>query len=183
MRIAIGRITCSIQLASTTGQRRRLTLPKKEQRLKNIFAKCLIAAAAATFSLSSHAQAVGDSADELLREANMVFRQLDAEQFADVWANAADFVKARVKQEQFVADMRRARQSVGVVRNRGWAQVTRIQYNKVENMPNGLYANVDYATTLTGGTKVYEKLSFRLDDDGHWHLTGYVPRQSQNYMQ
>lgn len=46
--------------------------------------------------------------------------------------------------------------------------------------PDGLYANVDSATTLTSGATVFEKLSFRLDDDGRWHLIGYVPRQSQD---
>ena len=47
-------------------------------------------------------------------------------------------------------------------------------------MPDGLYANLDYATTLTSGATVFERLSFRLDD-GRWHLTGYVPRQSQHF--
>ncbi|KWE94315.1 hypothetical protein WL80_09215 [Burkholderia ubonensis] len=134
---------------------------------------------ATTFALTAHA--AGDSADELLNNADTVLSQLDAGQFSDVWLNAADFVKARIKQDQFAADMQRARQTVGTVRHRGWAQVTRIRYTSSTNMPDGLYANVDYATTLTTGTTVYEKLSFRLDDNGQWHLTGYVPRQSQNY--
>lgn len=134
---------------------------------------------ATTFALTAHA--AGDSADELLNNADTVLSQLDAGQFSAVWLNAADFVKTRIKQDQFASDMQRARQTVGTVRHRGWAQVTRIRYTSSANMPDGLYANVDYATTLTTGTTVYEKLSFRLDDNGHWHLTGYVPRQSQNY--
>ncbi|WP_322024267.1 DUF4019 domain-containing protein [Burkholderia sp. BCC1977] len=147
-----------------------------------MYAKWLIACMATSFAVSAHAQAAGDSADELLNDANTVFRQLDAGQFADVWANAADFVKTRIKQDQFVADVRRARQSVGVVQHRGWAQLVRIQYTQRNDLPDGLYANVDFATTLTTGTKMYEKLSFRLDSDGHWHLTGYVPRRTQDYL-
>ena len=77
--------------------------------------------------------------------------------------------------------MQRARQSVGAVRHRGWAQITRIRYTNASTPPDGLYANVDYATTLTSGATMFEKLSFRREDDGHWRLTGYVPRSSQNY--
>lgn len=141
-------------------------------------AQWLIAGFATTFALTAHA--AGDSADELLHDADTILSQLDAGQFNDVWLNAADFVKTRMKDDQFVSDMRRARQTVGTVQHRGWAQVTRINFKGVSNMPDGLYANVDYATTLTTGTTVYEKLSFRLDGDGHWHLTGYTPRQTQN---
>ncbi|WP_114815363.1 DUF4019 domain-containing protein [Paraburkholderia kururiensis] len=144
-------------------------------------AKWLIGCAAASIAISAHAQSGGESADVLLRDADAVFKQLDAGQYGAVWANSAAFVKARIKQDQFTADMQRSRQSVGTVRYRGWAQITRIRYTNAVGMPDGLYANLDYATTLATGATVYEKLSFRLEDDGLWHLTGYVPRQSQNY--
>lgn len=144
-------------------------------------AKWLIGCAVAALSIGAHAQSGGDSADALLRDADAVFKQLDAGQYRDVWTDSAAFVKARIKQDQFAADMERARQSVGTVRHRGWAQITRIRYTNTAGMPDGLYANLDYATTLASGSIVYEKLSFRLEDDGHWHMTGYVPRQSQNY--
>ncbi len=146
--------------------------------MKSTYAKWLIAGVAASLALSAHAQQrAGESADELLNDANTVLRQLDAGQFTDVWANAAAFVKRSIKQDEFVAEMRSARQMVGAVQHRGWAQVTRIQSNKAGNLPDGLYANVDFATTLTTSAKMYEKLSFRLDGDGRWHLTGYVPRK------
>lgn len=143
--------------------------------------KWLIGCAIASIAIGAHAQSGGESADTLLRDADAVFKQLDAGQYGAVWNDSAAFVKAHIKQEQFALDMQRARQSVGMVSHRGWAQITRIRYSNSSTTPDGLYANVDYATTLTTGTTVYEKLSFRLDDDGRWHLTGYVPRQSQNY--
>ncbi|RQS20927.1 DUF4019 domain-containing protein [Burkholderia sp. Bp8992] len=146
-------------------------------------AKWLIGCAAASIAIGAHAQAAGESADTLLRDSDAVFKQLDAGQYGAVWTDAAAFVKARIKQDQFAADMQHARQSVGTVSHRGWAQVTRIRYERTPGMPDGLYANVDYATTLTSGSTVFEKLSFRLEDDGRWHLTGYVPRQSQNFAQ
>ncbi|MBR7964176.1 DUF4019 domain-containing protein [Burkholderia vietnamiensis] len=143
--------------------------------------KWLIGCAVAAISIGAHAQSGGDSADALLHDADAVFRQLDAGRYRDVWTDSAAFVKARIQQDQFAADMQRARQSVGTVRRRGWAQITRIRYTNAAGMPDGLYANLDYATTLASGATVYEKLSLRLEDDGRWHLTGYVPRQSQNY--
>ncbi|KUY61979.1 DUF4019 domain-containing protein [Burkholderia sp. RF2-non_BP3] len=141
--------------------------------------KWLIGCAIASIAIGAHAQAGGESADALLRDADAVFKQLDAGQYGMVWNDSAAFVKARIKQDQFALDMQRARQSVGMVSHRGWAQITRIRYTNSSSMPDGLYASVDFTTTLKTGTTVYEKLSFRLDD-GRWHLTGYVPRQSQN---
>ncbi|AXF22598.1 hypothetical protein CUJ89_18915 [Burkholderia pyrrocinia] len=146
-------------------------------------AKWLIGCAVASIAIGAHAQSAGESADTLLRDSDTVFKQLDAGQYGAVWGNAAAFVKTRIKQDQFAADMQHARQSVGTVGHRGWAQITRIRYANASAMPDGLYANVDYATTLTSGATVFEKLSFRLDDDGRWHLTGYVPRQSQGVVQ
>ena len=146
-------------------------------------AKWMIGCAVASIAIGAHAQSAGESADALLRDSDAVFKQLDAGQYNAVWTDAAAFVKARIKQDQFAADMQHARQSVGTVSHRGWAQITRIRYTNASAMPDGLYANVDYATTLTNGATVFEKLSFRLDDDGRWHLTGYVPRQSQGAVQ
>ncbi|WP_407971966.1 DUF4019 domain-containing protein [Burkholderia pyrrocinia] len=146
-------------------------------------AKWMIGCAVASIAIGAHAQSAGESADSLLRDSDAVFKQLDAGQYGAVWSDAAAFVKARIKQDQFAADMQQARQSVGAVSHRGWAQITRIRYKNASATPDGLYANVDYATTLTNGATVFEKLSFRLDDDGRWHLTGYVPRQSQGAVQ
>lgn len=145
--------------------------------------KWLIGCAVASIAIGAHAQSAGESADSLLRDSETVFKQLDAGQYGAVWSNAAAFVKARIKQDQFAADVQHARQSVGAVSHRGWAQITRIRYANSSTTPDGLYANVDYATTLTSGATVFEKLSFRLDDDGRWRLTGYVPRQTQGAVQ
>ncbi|VWD33021.1 DUF4019 domain-containing protein [Burkholderia lata] len=142
-------------------------------------AKWLIGCAVASIAIGAHAQSSGESADELLQDSNKVFRQLEAGQFNDIWLDSADFIKTRFKQDQFVADIRRAWQTVALVRHREWEQISRNRY-KNATVPDGLYANVDYVTTLTTGTTVYEKVSFRLEDDGHWHLTGYAPRMTRD---
>lgn len=142
-------------------------------------AKWLIGCAVASIAIGAHAQSTGESADELLQAANKVFRQLEAGQFNDIWLDSADFIKTRFKQDQFVTDIRRAWQTVALVRHREWEQISHNRYTNA-TVPDGLYANVDYVTTLTTGTTVYEKVSFHLDNDGHWHLTGYAPRMTRD---
>ena len=140
-------------------------------------AKWLIGCAVASIAIGAHAQSAGESADALLRDSDAVFKLLDAGQYGAVWTDAAPFVKARIKQDQFAAEMQHARQSVGSVSHRDWMQITRIHSVNAATTPDGFYANVAYTTPPTNGETMFEKLSFRLDD-GQWHLTGYVPYKS-----
>lgn len=124
-----------------------------------------------------------ESADELLSHAGNVLRQLDAGNYGDLWDGAAAFIKAGVPREQFAANTRLSREGVGQVARRSWSSVVRIRYDNTNNgtnaIPSGRYANVDFTTELANGRTVFELVSFRLENDGHWHLTGYVPRQHQ----
>ncbi len=124
----------------------------------------------------------GTSADELLRDGDYALQLIDTGRFQDLWNDAAPFVKQRYDRKRFTDDTRRARETVGQIKGRGWAAVTRIVYNGAKDVPDGLYANVDYATTQATGKTVYEKVSFRLEGDGRWHLTGYVPRTAQGVV-
>lgn len=118
----------------------------------------------------------GDSADELLREAELATRQIDANQFTTLWQSAAPFVKARLPQPSFIDDMRKAKQSIGPVARRSWASVSRVTYVGNKDLPDGLYANVGYSTALANGAVTTEQVSFRLEGDGRWHITGYIPQ-------
>ncbi|MGV2293289.1 DUF4019 domain-containing protein [Trinickia sp. YCB016] len=124
----------------------------------------------------------GASADELLHDADDVLQQIDVGHFGDVWSDAAPFVKAKIPKEQFMTQTAAARLALGAVAKRGWASIVRIRFTNTVGLPDGLYANVDYSTTLADGGTVYELLSFRLESDGQWHLTGYVPRRSQGQI-
>jgi hypothetical protein len=132
---------------------------------------------------AAHAAAQpGDSADELVRDATSTLQLIDDAHFDIVWDGAAPFVKAKIEKGRFVTDTQRVRQLLGTVTKRGWTSVTRVQFTGDQNVPNGMYANVDFFTTLASGRTVFERLSFRLETDGHWHLTGYVPRQLQDVV-
>ncbi|WP_429441927.1 DUF4019 domain-containing protein [Paraburkholderia sp. GAS33] len=122
----------------------------------------------------------GTSADELLADATRVLQQVDSEHYVEVWQGMAPFMQAKLSQEQFANLVRQSRQALGAVSKRGWASVTRIRYTNVAGVPDGLYANVDFATTLASGRTLFEKVSFQLENDGQWRLTGYIPRQSQD---
>ena len=133
-------------------------------------AACALAAA----SVLAHGAEAGDSADELLGNA-----ALDAGDYTALWQQTALFVRGFYTPDGFASGLTQARKSVGAVTQRGWASITRLTYTKVKDVPDGLYANVDYATRLTDGRIVYEKVSFQLGADGHWYFTGYDPRQNQ----
>jgi hypothetical protein len=139
------------------------------------FATACLLAAQCTFAVAEP----GTSADELLADATRVLQQVDSERYAEVWQGVAPFIQAKVSQEQFVNSVRQSRQAVGTVSKRGWAAVTRIRYMSVTHVPDGLYANVDFSTTLASGQTVFEKVSFQLQSDGQWRLAGYSLRQSQ----
>jgi len=123
----------------------------------------------------------GTSGDELLRDADQVFQQLDQGLYGDLWENSAPFVHGKLSKEKFVNDTQQVRQSLGVVTKRGWASIVRTRITNATNVPDGLYANLDFSSVLANGHTVYELLSFRLEPDGLWHLTGYTPRRSQEF--
>lgn len=137
------------------------------------------ACALATGCALAHGAQAGTSADELLGDAQRVLQQIDAGQYATVWQDTAPFVRAKYSTDAFQQGLAQSRKGVGSIDHRGWASVTRLTYTHDKVVPDGLYANVDYATWLTDGRIVYEKVSFQLGSDGRWHFTGYEPRQSQ----
>ncbi|QCP54450.1 DUF4019 domain-containing protein [Trinickia violacea] len=157
-----------------------IVIASKEIILKFLFAKLTVASVLACATALAFAEP-GTSADDLLHDADGVVQQIDAGHFGEIWDDTAPFVKAKIPKDQWVLDTRTSRQSFGAVAARGWASVTRIRYAaNASGIPAGLYANVNFTTALVQGGAVYELLSFRLENDGKWHLTGYVPRKSQD---
>jgi hypothetical protein len=157
----------------------RIARPARLSTAARVAAALVVASVMACGSTLALAQQ-GTSADQLLNDASQILQELDANHYAALWRNAAPFVKASVPQARFASRMQQERQWVGAVMSRGWASVTRIQYRGARDIPDGLYANVDFATTLTSGRTIFEMLSFQLGDDDRWHLTGYTPRETQD---
>lgn len=150
--------------------------------MRGIARGCRLAAvcALAVTSMLTHAAQAGTSADELLGDAQRVLQQIDSGQYAVIWQETAPFVRAKYVADAFQQALSQSRKALGAVDHRGWASVTRLTYSHNQVVPDGLYANVDYATWLADGRVVYEKVSFQLGSDGRWYFTGYEPRQSQS---
>lgn len=140
--------------------------------------KWVAACALAAASTLAQAAPAGESADELLTSAAQVLKRIDAGDYATLWQQTAPFVRSLYTADRFANGIAQARKSVGPVNHRGWASVTRLTYSQAKDVPDGLYANVDYATRVADGRTVYEKVSFQLGSDGHWYFTGYDPRQN-----
>ncbi len=124
---------------------------------------------------------VGSSADELVQAGLNTLRQIEDNRAGDAWEAAAPFVKARFPKAELVGTLQKARATFGSVAQRTWASVSRVRQTTAseQGFPPGLYANIDYSTRLTDGRTVFELVSFRLELDGVWRLTGYVTRQQQ----
>ncbi|PTB22357.1 hypothetical protein C9I57_00715 [Trinickia symbiotica] len=143
--------------------------------ISRVVGACMFAA----LSTIAHGAEAGASADELLGDATLLLQQIDAGQYATVWQETATFVRAKFTADGFANGLSQSRKAVGAVDHRGWASVTRLIFSHDKAIPDGLYANVDYATWLTDGRVVYEMVSFQLGSDGRWYFTGYAPRLNQ----
>lgn len=146
--------------------------------MNKLVARCVIAAAMLAAGPLAHAQA-SPSPDAVLQSAEDVLKQIDDGRFDLVWRDSAAFVKERYTAQRFADDTRRLRAPLGAVARRGWSDIMLIQFANTKDVPDGLYANVDFTTTLQGGKVVFEKLSLHRESDGRWHLVSYAPREQQ----
>ncbi|QSI29144.1 DUF4019 domain-containing protein [Variovorax sp. RKNM96] len=148
--------------------------------LRRRFGICLVLAVASTAAgAQGNPQASGASADELLRASEQTLRQIDESRGPDLWNASAPFIRTSFSQADYVNGIVQERQRVGTVRERSWDRVTRIHENgNSQGVPAGFYASVDFSTYTGNGNVVYERLSFRLEDDG-WHPVGYNARDKQ----
>jgi ketosteroid isomerase-like protein len=134
-------------------------------------------AAAALGAVAADKLPPGQSADELLQGAHATLRQLDENRFGPLWDNASRVLKSRVPRAAFIDTTRKARQTIGAVKQRDWQSVTRrttATDGSLQDLPAGTYANVEFVTLLADGKAGSEKLSFSLEDGKRWRFTGYV---------
>ncbi|HEY0333566.1 MAG TPA: DUF4019 domain-containing protein [Stenotrophomonas sp.] len=111
---------------------------------------------------------------EMTQAALKVVQMVDANQLAQLWEGASVVAKRAVPREAFVAQIAGARKRLGTVSGRGQPTVTRVRYNPGASVPEGLYVNVSFPTRFTGAPQpVRELVSFRLDEDKVWRLSGY----------
>jgi len=129
-------------------------------------------------------QAVVDKVGpQLIKVATEVAELVDQNKVGDVWDYASDIAKAIVNRDVFISQVSAARASMGAVRSRKLDSVTSAVYNGQGTagngpiVPAGTYINVVFVTQFANSPKtVHELVSFHLDPDQHWRVTGYTLR-------
>lgn len=114
---------------------------------------------------------------EMSRAAAQVVQMVDQKKASEVWAGASSVAKGVTSQDEFVKQITLDRQKVGVVAERKQVAVTRAVYPAGAEVPAGNYVNVVYATKFANSPQpVRELVSFHLDNDQTWRVSGYSLR-------
>jgi Protein of unknown function (DUF4019) len=101
---------------------------------------------------------------------------VDHEKVGEVWDGASSITKQLVTRDAFVRQITADRQTVGALVSRSVASVTYRQSDG-KQLPPGVYANVAFATRFAHSQQtVRELVSFHLDGDRVWRVSGYTLR-------
>lgn len=101
---------------------------------------------------------------------------VDAGKVGEVWDGGSTVMKALVKRDAFVAAVAADRAKAGAVTGRKLLAISRT-HSEGGKTPAGDYINVNFATTFASMAKpVRELVSFHLDQDKVWRVSGYTLR-------
>lgn len=114
---------------------------------------------------------------EMASAAGWVVQAVDKNNAAEVWRGASSVAKNVVALDEFVKQTASDRQRLGAVTDRKQAAVTRTVYPAGGQVPAGNYVNVSYMTKFANAPQpIRELVSFHLDDDKVWRVSGYSVR-------
>lgn len=103
-----------------------------------------------------------------------VAQLVDAGKAGEVWDGASPIAKKIVTRDAFIKQIIADRAELGALVSRKALQVTYPVSNGKE-LPAGIYANVVFYTTFTKGkAPVREMVSFHLENDRVWRVSGYT---------
>lgn len=122
------------------------------------------------------AQVARQDAD-MAAAAAWVVQTVDKNNAAEVWRGASAVAKSVVNQDTFVRQIALDRQKLGAPTERKQAAISRVVYPVGGQVPAGNYVNVAYLTKFANMAQpVRELVSFHLDDDKTWRVSGYSVR-------
>jgi hypothetical protein len=114
---------------------------------------------------------------EMGKAAAQVIQLVDQNKIAEVWDGASAVAKSVVGKSNFVSQITADRQKLGAPSERKQVGVTRAAYAAGGQVPAGNYINVVYATKFANAPQpVRELVSFHLDNDKTWRVSGYSLR-------
>lgn len=114
---------------------------------------------------------------EMTQAAQRVAQMIDANQATQVWDGASSAARKAVSRDLFASSINADRTKLGALVSRGKPSITRVQYPAGASVPEGIYLNVSFPTRFANNAQpVRELVSFRLDEDKVWRVSGYSVR-------
>lgn len=134
--------------------------------------------AAAQPALTPQQQAALDKQNaDMTQAAGQVIALVEANRTGEVWDGASQVMKRAVSREEFVKQISAQRAQLGATQTRGQAAVSRSQFPAGAQVPQGFYINIATPTRFANAPQpVRELVSFRLDEDKVWRVSGYSLR-------
>ena len=151
----------------------------------------LLVAAAPVHAQSSRAPAAAPAAAPTPQQREAIARQdaqmaaaaarvanlIDTGKAGEVWDGASQVMRRSVARSAFQEGVQGDRARLGALSGRGQPSVTRVQYANGAAVPAGTYLNVSFPSRFAASTQpVRELVSFRLDEDQVWRVSGYSVR-------
>lgn len=114
---------------------------------------------------------------DMAQAALQVLQMVDGNRIGEVWDGASAAMKQLVPRDEFIKQVTIDRNRLGAVSSRAAPEVSRSLFRAGQQVPEGLYINVRSATTFASNPQpVRELVSFRLDEDRVWRVSGYSLR-------
>lgn len=118
-------------------------------------------------------RAADNEPSDIVQAALRVAQLIDEGKAAQVWDGASPASKKALDQKKFADGIAQTRKALGAPTNRAWVMVSRQIVPASKGTPAGLYASARFETRFASRT-AHELISFRLDEDNTWRVSGYV---------
>ena len=114
---------------------------------------------------------------QMTQAAQQVMQLVDANRVGEIWDGASAAMKRLVTRDEFVKQITIDRNRLGAVSSRANPAISRSMFKAGAQVPEGLYINVATATKFANQPQpVRELVSFHLDEDKTWRVSGYSLR-------
>jgi type II secretory pathway pseudopilin PulG len=144
-----------------------------------LFAAITASAASQSAVAQTNAQPTAQDVQQnqkMAQAALQVALLVDQHKVGEVWDGASPIAKQLVTRDAFVRQISADRQALGALLSRSVSGVTYRQ-SAGGQIPQGSYANVAFATRFANTKQsVRELISFHLDNDHVWRVSGYSLR-------
>jgi len=113
-----------------------------------------------------------------MRDASLrMLRAIDVGLAPLLWRGASTVMRSSVSQAEFVQGIETTRAELGGLKTRRWMSIESHVIAEGAGVPPGSYINTRFVARDAFGDDVQELLTFHLDDDQVWRVTGYIARR------